>query len=303
MNDEFPDIDPTVPHPATEIMPELDAMVATLAAERERLALAYPPRAPEPLPGFGAMGAALGDAAERLQAHVATPARTAELERRARILDAQRRIALQRQAMTLGVPEDEDLRAVVLDDAAPVTPAMAAVRRALAWRGDARRGLVLVLAGDLGVGKSAAMAHALVRYEGSALWVDACDVGATPRNGFSENAHLWERWLGVQLLAVDDVGTEGGDASSMVTLLTTRYNRGRATIVTSNLARKAFVARYLNGAEGSRLVDRLIKAQGRVVEVDGKRQMGPTGTPWYVGIEGVSLRSVEARAALKGEGR
>lgn len=295
MNDEFPDLDP-----AAGIVPELDAMVATLAAERERLALTYPPKEPEPLPGFGAFSAALGDAAERLQAHVATPARTAELARRHRVLSMQRRVALQRQAMAMGVPEDEDMRAVVLDDDAPVTPAMVAVRRALAWRGDARRGLVLVLAGDLGVGKSAAMAHALVRYDSSALWVDAGDVGATPRNGFSDNTHLWERWLGVQLLAVDDVGTEGGDASSMVALLATRYNRGRATIVTSNLARKAFVARYLAGAEGSRLIDRLIKAQGRVIEVDGRRQMGPTGTSWYVAIEGVSLRSVEARAALRG---
>jgi DNA replication protein DnaC len=236
-----------------------------------------------------------------VQLAAARPEREEELRARVALAERRRRTSLRTTANLLGVPEDEDLRAVALDDAAPETPAMRAVREALAWRGTQRRGCVLVVGGERGAGKSAALAHALVRCESSALFVPAVTIGATPRNGYSENAHAWDRWLSVSVLAVDDVGTEGGDPEALAALLWQRYDAGRATLASTNLARSEFVERYLTGQIGARVADRLIHAQGRaIVGPDGRRVIGPGGQAWFVAVPGGSLRRVEARLALRG---
>ncbi len=254
------------------------------------------PRAPGPDP------VALGDLLARVQLAAARPEREEDLRQRLALADRRRRTALRTTANLLGVPEDEDLRTVALDDAAPETPALVAVRKALAWRGTARRGLVCVVGGERGTGKSAALAHAVIRCESSALFVAATTVGATPRNGFSENTHAWERWLSVSVLALDDVGTEGGDPEAMAALLWQRYDAGRATLVSTNLHREAFADRYLGGEIGKRVADRLINAQGRaIVGPDGRRHgPGPGGLGWFVAVPAGSLRRVEVRAALRG---
>lgn len=254
------------------------------------------PRAPGPDP------VALGDLLARVQLAAARPEREEELRQRLALADRRRRTSLRTTANLLGVPEDEDLRAVALDDAAPETPALVAVRKALAWRGTSRRGLVCVVGGERGTGKSAALAHAVIRCEASALFVAATTVGATPRNGYSENAHAWERWLSVSVLALDDVGTEGGDPEALAALLWQRYDAGRATLVSTNLHREAFVERYLGGEIGKRVADRLINAQGKaLVGPDGKRiGPGPGGLGWFTAVPGGSLRRVEARVALRG---
>ena len=253
------------------------------------------PRAPGPDP------VALGDLLARVQLAAARPEREEELRQRAALADRRRRTALRTTANLLGVPEDEDLRAVALDDAAPETPAMRAVREALAWRGTQRRGLVCVVGGERGTGKSAALAHAVIRCEASALFVAAVTVGATPRNGYSENAHAWDRWLSVSVLAVDDVGTEGGDPEALAALLWQRYDAGKATLASTNLARVDFAERYLSGQIGARVADRLVNAQGRAITgPDGRRQIGPGGHAWFTAVPGGSLRRVEARVALRG---
>ncbi len=271
-----------------------------LAAERARLAAAYPPKPPAPIPGPGSAAVALGNLLGRVQLAAAAPERAEVLERRMAELAVRRLRGLRVACGSVGVPEDDDLREVVLDDDAPATQAITAVRSALAWRGDSRRGLVVVLSGERGVGKSAAMGHALVRYEGSALWVGAVDVGAQPRNGHSESNHLWERWLGVQLLALDDLGTEQADPETLAGLLWQRYDRGRITLVSTNLPRAKVVERYLSGEIGRRLADRLIWAQGRAEwGPNGRPQLGAKGTPWFISLEGRTLRSVDAREALR----
>ena len=271
----------------TDALP-LDAGEADAAPET--------PRAPGPDP------VALGDLLARVQIAAARPEREEELRQRLALADRRRRTALRTTANLLGVPEDEDLRAVALDDSAPETPALVAVRRALAWRGTSRRGLVCVVGGERGTGKSAALAHAVIRCESSALYVAATTVGATPRNGYSENAHAWERWLSVSVLALDDVGTEGGDPESLAALLWQRYDAGRATLVSTNLAREVFGDRYLAGEIGKRVADRLINAQGRAITgADGRRTgPGPGGLGWFTAVPGGSLRRVEARVALRG---
>jgi len=273
-----------------------------IAADLDTLPDTDTPVAPEPeAPRTGPDPVALGDLLARVQLAAARPEREEELRARVALAERRRRTALRTAANLLGVPEEEDLRAVALDDAAPETPAMRAVREALAWRGTQRRGCVLVVGGERGAGKSAALAHAVIRCESSALFVPAVTIGATPRNGYSENAHAWDRWLSVSVLAVDDVGTEGGDPEALAALLWQRYDAGRATVVSTNLSRDDFAARYLRGEIGARVADRLIHAQGRaIVGPDGRRVIGPGGQAWFVAVPGGSLRRVEARLALRG---
>jgi hypothetical protein len=68
------------------------------------------PRAPGPDP------VALGDLLARVQLAAARPEREEELRQRLALADRRRRTALRTTANLLGVPEDEDLRAVALDD-------------------------------------------------------------------------------------------------------------------------------------------------------------------------------------------
>lgn len=272
---------------------------ATADLETDTLPDASEPEAPR----TGPDPVALGDLLARVQLAAARPEREEELRARVALAERRRRTSLRTTANLLGVPEDEDLRAVALDDAAPETPAMRAVREALAWRGTQRRGCVLVVGGERGAGKSAALAHAVIRCESSALFVPAVTVGATPRNGYSEHGHAWDRWLSVSVLAVDDVGTEGGDPEALAALLWQRYDAGKATLASTNLSRVDFVARYLEGDIGRRVADRLINAQGRAIRgPDGRPIPGPGGLPWFAAVATRSLRRIEERVALRAGG-
>lgn len=298
MHTTAPDDHPFGPTPEPSALPPVEAVDLPTPAESSAEADAPPapvrwmppPRNPIGRPGdlAGDLTTALG----RLRGLALTPEHQAlvarELEReRTAARDILRRLARERE-----LPEDEDLRAVAFDDTAVETPALAALRAALAWRGGRRRGCVRVVGGPPGVGKTAALAHVALRFEGAALFVAAAEIGATPRSGWSEHAAKWSRWLAMPLLAIDDLGTESGDPEHVAALLTQRYDGGRVTLVTTNLTAGALAARYFTGEHRERLADRLSRAQGHAGE--------PSGLPWYVTATGESLRSPAARRALVG---
>jgi len=260
------------------------------AAERARASVSQP----------GGLLVDLQGAAARLAARASTPEYLASLEAREREAAARERRALQALARACEVPEDEDLRAVVLDPAPTHTPALTWARSVLAWRGERRRGCVAMIGGPRGVGKSVAAAWALLRCDSTGLYVQAPEIGATPRNGFSENEARWARWLGVGALVLDDLGTEGADPEVLAGLLWQRYDRGWLTLVTTNLSRGQVAERYFRGELGSRLADRLVNAQGQAT---GKVSPGPGGFPWYTAVTGASLRNAAARAELTEVGR
>lgn len=269
-----------------ELEAETRAQQARLEAARARTMI--------PAPGAKVveLGALLGRVMERV-----TDADPTELRRRA-VESARQRVAdLRARARELSVPEDEDLRTVAFDDEAAETDAMATFRAALAWRGARRRGMVAMVGGNPGVGKTAGMVHALLRADSGALFVPASEIAATPRNGFSENLHAWGRWQSVQLLAIDDLGAEIGEAESITALLCARYDAGRATLCTTNLSKGRLAERYFAGDVGLRLADRLVNAQG---QARGAVSPGPGGLGWYLEVRGVSLRNAGARAALLG---
>jgi DNA replication protein DnaC len=283
--------------PASASAPELElneeALERETLAQQARLDAA---RARTMIPPPGAKGVELGVLLGRVMERVAEADPT-ELRRRAEASARQRVADLRARAREVGLPEDEDLRTVALDDEALETDALAAFRAAVAWRGLRRRGMVAMVGGNPGVGKTAGMAHALLRADAGALFVPASEIAATPRNGFSENLHAWGRWQSVQLLAIDDLGAEIGEAESITALMCARYDAGRATLCTTNLSKGRLAERYFAGDVGLRLADRLVNAQGLA---RGAVSPGPGGLGWYVEVRGASLRNASARAALVG---
>lgn len=241
------------------------------------------------------------DLPESLQVLMASVLKMAESpEHQQRLVERSgpsRREQLRGLANLRGIPEEVDLRTIALDDAAPVTGSMAAFQKALAWRGGRRRGLVRVVFSEPGRGKSAGMAHALLREPDSALWVDAPALSEVPQWG--EGSDPWHRWRSVQVLALDDLGTEA--SSELVTmLLWRRYNLGRTTIATSNLSPIRFAERYFGGDLGPRLAQRLTQSQARAI---GGQPVGPGGLNWSVIVKGPSLRDVETRERLLRTGK
>ncbi len=154
-----------------------------------------------------------------------------------------------------GIGPDNRLMPVV---APRETAALGVVREWLQGRGWA-----LVLAGNAGVGKSAAAAWALSEVGG--VFLPAADLGrldsAQGRSG-RRVGDLVEQALVARLVVLDDAGTEySGDSGYAVArvaeLLIARADAGRRTLVTTNLDRAAFLARYGGGAGDERLRDRL----------------------------------------------
>lgn len=273
-----------------------DAPEATpeeIAAEHQaRVDARWSPRPSIPAPGQ--LGASLGVALAAVRAHVASPehAEAVALDRARQERIARR--AVQTLARDRGLPHAEALRAIATDPDPAMTPALEAVHEIARWRRGRRVGCVRLLAGPPGTGKSCAAAWACLwdeprlPREVSALFVAAAEMGRVPRNAYSEHIALWQRWTEVPLLVVDDLGLEGeGAREGMALLLLERFQGARVTICTANLTDRAFGARYLTGEIGPRLADRLVREQGHLGH--------PSGLPWYVGVEGESLRGGGAR--------
>lgn len=269
---------------------------AALAAAQRRLMERRAALVSSSGPVVGPSVEPLGAIISRLQERVVSPEYQKTVREHAERRKAGAREALSRRASECEMPEDEDLRDVVLDDEAPETETLRACRAIVAWRGDRRCGGVMVVAGVPGVGKTAGACHVLARTPRSGLFVPAADVSVTPRNGFSENGARWERWLSVDVLVVDDLGAESRRTESITELLLNRYDRGRCTLVTTNLTAKEITVDYFAERQGARLADRLVNAQMRA-EPDGGTGVG--GQPWYVYARGSSLRNPATREALR----
>lgn len=131
-------------------------------------------------------------------------------------------------------------------DPAVETPALQFALRLL--DGD---GVLLVLSGPPGVGKSLAAAAALIRSAGG-LWVDAPGLATPPMDGETTDRRMRE----AALLVLDDCGLEhspsGYAASRICGVLDAREAELRPTIVTTNLTSSEFGDRY-----GARLASRL----------------------------------------------
>ena len=227
----------------------------------------------------------------RFAAYLATPEAAAVIQKRAEVNAKMRAIQLRNRANEIELPNELGLRTVALDDSAGGS-AITSLLAALEWRATrstpaiGSQPIIVMLGGPPGTGKSCAAAWVILRAKGDARYATAAEIVATPRNGWSANEEKWEQWLSIDLLAIDELGGEKGDPGQLVYLLSDRFNRGRATILTGNLKRNDFATRY----KDERLIDRLVNGQGH-----GGAE---TGLPWYVAVTGESLRNpANVRAA------
>ncbi len=146
---------------------------------------------------------------------------------------------------------DEVRAALVADEGLRETASLVAAR---AWYEDVTRKPWLVLAGNTGCGKSVAAAYTIARNGG--LWIRAERLVRVFYANFGDQFEEQEKIRDCGLLVLDDVASEL-DASRMqsalIELLDARKSRRQCTVVTTNLSKTAFAARYGN----ERLISRL----------------------------------------------
>lgn len=227
-------------------------------------------------------------------------------ERRARHDVEQRASRLELTLQARGVPRDANVRAAVRRDAAAATAPLLDAVAGLRWRRGRRLpsgespGLVLILQGPPGCGKSTAGAWVAARWPRDALFLTAEELGAVPDTDWSTHVDARERWRRVDLLILDDVGAErDGRATSRVAsrcgpLLLARYNEGRATLVTTNRDAEAFCDGYLATDEP----DATTPGNGRLADRLRAAQQG-AGCPYWYQYQGAeSYRGPDGEARL-----
>jgi hypothetical protein len=180
----------------------------------------------------------------RLERRELTPEEIADATRRIRIEQGLPVTSMDRVLTQRGVPAKFHIPA--LDPWK--TPALQLVERLLAGEG-----LILVLGGDTGRGKSCAAAVALARRPG--LWVNAPDLAKIPLDGDSA-PDIDARMRATPLLVLDEVGLEhspsGYAAGRICAAITHREGAGKPTVVTTNLSTDQFKEKY-----GDRIGSRL----------------------------------------------
>lgn len=209
-------------------------------------------------------------------------ARIERLEREAAVPRAE---IVDRELRRCGVPEDvlADARSPKLDS----TLEAIAGTREWAETPRAERPACLLLAGPTGTGKSVAAAWTSARFAAQRRWWQGQPSGAPPRV-----AYVWlhgpsltssplvrddlerqlERAQQAELLVVDELEVKGGKEGllKMASLLNTRFDGGRFTVVTTNVGRE-----QLAEGLGSHVVDRLLSS--RVVAIREKASMRRKG--------------------------
>lgn len=269
----------------TETDPDVLAAQNALLARRRELVQSLagaPPTANTPditaenlFPQIGARVAATGALLAPREAEI-----RAVLAERSR---TEARKALRENMERRGVPHD--MWRVLMASALPKTPALGVLARATAWRegrsmSGSREGMLVILSGHAGSGKSVAGGAVVSLWPRTALYVTAATVGALPDTDWSENHTTRQRWEQVDFLFLDEIGVEWSarGARRVLTLLMQRYNSGRFTACSTNQTEDEFIATYLNQDPHmrSRLESRLDMRQARNGAQDG--------FPWWWGL-------------------
>jgi len=226
---------------------------------------------------------------ERLRTRVATVEDTHAYRQRVEAYEAREARREQAELEALcderEVPMEPGIRAVALQIYPPSTTAiqrvgMSLIRRKRTQRGlprGSRQPIVLVLSGPPGCGKTSAMAWAVAQHKRSAAYVPTRVIAATPRNGWSENEARWQRWARVDLLAIDELGTEGSNTELIGVLLSERHDLGGMTVCATNCGIETFQSRYCN----ERLISRLAY-----------------GPDWWFSLADCDLRNPTNRSAF-----
>lgn len=215
------------------------------------------------------------DIIDRVRAKGVSPERDAEARAQQTELARERLRAFYLQRCSArGVPRGADIRCWVFPDEVR-GESFDLVERALASRGHAREGRwsIVVMLGAAGTGKTSAIARATARHRHDALYALAPDVAAAfdSRLRSFDHDRQTQSYVGtlvtVDLLAIDEVGTEPEALSGVIeNLVVRRCTDGLVTVLAGNLTAEAFAARYRD----QRMESRLDADGGHLVMLSGE---------------------------------
>lgn len=198
----------------------------------------------------------LGDLLARMGAAVIDDAAAAELDRAVEAGKRyEQRIARAAALQRDHVPIDAAVEDLLLDGGAGLKPSKA-LRAVRGWLAQGKEPFI-VLSGRTGCGKSVAAAHAVAESQ-SGVWRTAEQLCRVFNASFGDQYEDQEHVVTCGLLVADDIGTElessrARMASVLIELLEKRRRRGQRTVITTNLNRTDFIARY----SSERLLSRL----------------------------------------------
>ena len=150
------------------------------------------------------------------------------------------------------------------------TPAMDAVLDAVKWynahrQGRLTTGAMLILCGSNGAGKTIAVSRAVASWPEPARFVTANFIATIPDSDFGDYIKLRNELLEPSLLAIDECGAEASKAAGMRvwSILVTRYNAGKLTLVTTNIDEAKFITRYMasRDLDGKPVVDERVRSR------------------------------------------
>lgn len=148
-------------------------------------------------------------------------------------------------------------RAVVSGVGLDATKSIVSLR---AWQAARMTPPWLVMSGVFGCGKSVAAACAIADYAGAGVYLSSARVVPTFAARYGDALETRERIVNCGFLVLDDPGSMDETPSelalignALVELLDARKTSRRATILTTNLTKKAFFERYRNERLPSRL--------------------------------------------------
>lgn len=257
---------------------------------------------------------AIGKALETLASHVASPdtirRREEELARRSAVSWDR---MVRRNMNDRGVPSHAPTRAAVSAEDVALTAPLLAVLRALLWRHRRRLptgeapGLLVALTGPHGCGKTVAGSWTAVRWPLDAQVVTARDLGEMPDSDWSGFVAARARWMAVDLLVVDDLGSDrerdrgARAAARFASLVLARYDAGRATVVSANVGQRDFCETYLATSDEFRTRrGEVVRGNEWLTSRLSNEQYGH-GCPYWYEFDGApDYRSQEKRRLLDG---
>lgn len=226
-------------------------------------------------------------ALERMAAWQRTPAGREHLAHGERERERRRLDELNALADLCDAPAQSEVRDFALA-AHPVGPFIDAAREVFTYArppdAPLRRGkrpAFRVLLGPMGTGKSVALTFALAHAPRGAAYTTAAEITRTHR-AMHDNRGVWAKWVNVDLLCIDELGTE--EKPEVITeLLLDRWKTGGLTIGAGNVSAKVIASRYLAGELGARLKERLGEQVARglsltVARADESRRAKPQRT-------------------------
>lgn len=203
-----------------------------------------------------------------------------------------------------GIPRHEGTRKVAVTPRIPCTAAVASMIAALRWCytqspvPGARRGAVVILAGDVGCGKSAGGAWFIAHLPVPALFITADEVAGIPNNDWSSHQIARERLREIEVLFIDEAGLEGSERAGprIASILHRRYDRGLLTVVATNLDLASFRDRYFELADARG--ERFSGSNRPLISRLQNEQEGAGKLPWWYELHPADYRLPENAARL-----